>query len=136
MVPNWPRSPAHSAELDRRSDVKRHACEQDDSDHPEQLSVASSGVPTSRRNREYGVDRARPGKYLEIADHVRDHEKDQYGAGDRHHDFFADDGVPERDQAIADGNVPDGWVCCVRHKFTDLKRKVGKQESTGSSALV
>ncbi len=43
VISNWSRSPAHTAELERRGDVKSHTCQQDDADHPEQLSIRKRG---------------------------------------------------------------------------------------------
>ena len=42
-ISNWSRSLAHTTELNCRGDMKGHTDEQDDSYHPEQLSIGKFG---------------------------------------------------------------------------------------------
>jgi hypothetical protein len=100
-VSNGSRSPAHARELDRGGDVKRHAYEQDDPDKPEELPVAERRGTHFAEELRVRVDLVRPGEYLEITEHVADHEADKHEAGDRHDDLLADHGAPEGHQAIA-----------------------------------
>jgi hypothetical protein len=64
--------------LDRSGDVKRHAYEKGDPDHPEELSIAElrpTYFPGKPRVR---VDLVRASEYLEIAEHVGDHEAEKH----------------------------------------------------------